>query len=287
MTLPSPETNSSTGLFHSRPPKIPTSLDTLPLEILLHIASFLDVRSALALAQTASALTDPAESRIWRDLVISRPRLHTDWVEALLTRTSKTADAQAKMAGIPPAVEAYGIVRFYLDALQARPSRRGYVRNITLDDRQRIPLNFGRLLDMVSASVRELHLSPAAMSLTRGREHYMSPLDLFRSVTAPLTGLRKVSITITSSWHATVSSLLTAAPNLVVLRLWDRLAPSELRDSRVLVGLPWEIPPLPRMEQLIVDDMNEAFGPLLALVVEHAPGLQGVVIRDQGFKWRP
>lgn len=256
---------------------------SLPGELITYTASLLDRKSAAALASCHSSLQQAGEATLWRSLRVTdkecRPIVHLKqpWELWRVDVTDSTS--------VAPYFRLNGntneIFEQFLQNLTANSWRVKMVRSLEIDLRYGLPKNLLKILGEVGQNLERLVLK------TPGPVHHAAyslntMVELFRSMPGLFSALQEMRIDVRYRWSETVVTIARAAPNLRVLHVRSH-------PHRISGGPRYRHDPvtLPHLEELIVDEMEDAFVPVLSQITASATGLQRVALRDHTHKWRP
>ncbi len=255
------------------------SLICLPYPLLRQIAGNLDIHSASNFATTVRTFQEPAETRIWRKIKFNSGDLAgTIWRRQLekgpATSTNRLSEHQRSLDVI-------------LKLVTTTPSRAAAVRDLEFYLPSDIPTELVELLDRVSRGLEELFIQlPPSLLTMIPRAGSLSVHLIFDELRSTFA-LRVCRLKVHYDWEKMVTSLLQKAPNLRELHVRNHCS-EPIPSSRPLsTEILSSIPNLSILTTFIFEDSLQKHSPLLAAVVERAPNLQKVVLRDHAFQYRP
>ncbi|WVO14477.1 hypothetical protein L204_102112 [Cryptococcus depauperatus] len=268
-------------------------LTGLPPEILYQIASLLDIKSALHLAQVSRALQAPAESRLWRKLVVTRWNILANTTSLFNSGLLPPEKIGHDLLSDPEAwiLSSQELFERLLSMLKSCSRRRAYIKELNVQPEVRIPVAFIELLDELAPVLETLHIdfpfarmgfyrmAPRPPPLPR----FTSLLGIIKGLHNPLTSLRNVSIHIENEDCGTlILALLRAAPNLESLYVSMDIPYVQYRTCKEIYN---NLPSLSSLKSLIMQRMNTCVVRSLVAVVRNAPNLEHVALRDSELRW--
>jgi hypothetical protein len=270
----------------------PYSLTDLPNEVLRHIASHLDARSATKLARTSTHCHEPADANLWRVLTVTdRSPLPPASPLPIETSAAGTYGDQHVLvstlkAGQQPAPTASYVVRKTLKKLERLPWRSGQVRVLDIDLIHNTPPELVDLIARVSGGLKELSLRTPVYFAAMSNGTFRSSYEIFDHLRTPLYALRHVTVDVNDHFSETLTRLLSLAPNIQHLHIHSYvrtpstapIAPIPVLNAVCL---------LPRLTELIVEDIHPSSVPAIQALVAQARRLRHVSLRDHAMRYRP
>lgn len=194
----------------------------LPSEVLRHIASYLDIPSAISLLTTHSSLYDAGESRIWRDIRIPwhPPSLYLS-NRVLLPDLFNKIEQEQHLDALHPTMKAVrDSIHFFVVSLSAVPSRIAHIRSIQYTCRRWMMIELLDLLQLVKHRLEILEVGHIPFNLTEyPAEGLLSLGSMLRQVDGQLLNLRHVRLGVAIECYPTLVALSTVAPKLEVLEI--------------------------------------------------------------------
>jgi hypothetical protein len=173
-------------------------------------------------------------------------------------------------------------------------NRRKGVRRIFLDIDRLLCKEFGGVLEIVKDTLETLELYPPTFPYSSLSQRPLYTIkQLFADSSIRLDRLRHLSLPLGLNWDETLTSVLKYTPNLTTLHLSSMQPYSgSWGDTIVFPGMKsgfsaTEIPSLPWVKELEVDEMSESFEKVLTALVDGARDLRRVGLRDPSESWTP
>jgi len=261
------------------------SYTDLPAEILINIASHLDISSAISLAQTSSFSHQAAESRIWGDIKI-------DYINRFYHDPSPEEEIDEMKNDL------YGP---YISLIPLRPWRSTLVRSLVVEPQFTPSPDLSHLLKLISGGVHHLRIMyPTGLLVP------LSPLKIISQIIEDiaLPALEEIEVDI-GDWGCLVA-LLRGSRGLKKLTVRGPESLGSVTASAMALGMGMsgigtsdtitanirpevhvDIPEVLHLEYLSIDRVDTAVIPLLAKIVANSPRLKTVIIGDSLNLWFP
>ncbi|WVQ79779.1 hypothetical protein IAT38_001879 [Cryptococcus sp. DSM 104549] len=280
-------------MTHQAEQPFSTTLTSLPAEILFGITSHLDPRSSVQLSQACHTLQQPAESRVWHRIRLT----HCNTIgnsfappDTELPEADAQREAELRRTHVGAwSLSSQKLVKHLTRVLDSAPWRRTYVRELDLELQHAVPLEVVSLVRSLGNVLEDLRILLPTMlpGLVTPSElpGFTSVVGVFMSLPGQLTALKRVRISIQSDWHDTIFAILRVAPNLEVLHIENHLLSTKtFKPYNPDID---RLPLIPSLKTLITQESHTCFGPTLTAIVESAPNLETVALRDPALLWRP
>lgn len=270
----------------------PLSLLDFPIELIRSITAHISQSSAVALALTCRQLREAAESVIWHHLFVTDratpPRFPSAPSPTLAQAYIPSSILSAPPRGVftlPSPSASHALIDTLLTYLSAQPWRATQLRTLILDLRHELPASILDVLTLCTG-LEHLELRSPGPSFTVAPYALTATLDLFRSLPSPLPSLLHLRLEVRYRWNETLVEIVEKVPNLEVLHILSH-------PRRISGGVPpirSKLIPrgtLPRLRELIVDEMEQSFVPTLTPLIQAALRLEAVALRDHAHRWKP
>lgn len=263
----------------------PSYFLALPIEILRCIASNLKKAEAKNLALTCVNLQEVGESIIWRQLSLTdRDFAHLISSPCPSAREYVPPVTPSSHVTVTTPSASRSLLATLHSLLSAQPWRPAQLRSLSLDLRYELPSSLSSILNSAKA-LEHLEIRTPGPSFHSTSYSLTATLDLLRSLSQPLVSLRHLRIDVRYRWNETLVEIVRQAPNLESLHILSH-------PRRISGGVPpiksRMIPTstLPRLKELIVDEMEQSFVATLTPLVEAADRLEAVALRDHAHRWK-
>ncbi|EIW68343.1 hypothetical protein TREMEDRAFT_63513 [Tremella mesenterica DSM 1558] len=255
---PSPPTTSATPA--SKRQRINPTLSTLPFELFVAIAQFLDYNSLVNLSRVSRALQDPSESIIYSSLPLM------DLAGRISSSSRSSAhlldlafDKWEQLIGPDGSADVlYGAMELLRSSFNSRPQRLMWVREVKVHCWQE---------------------SPVKIMPSYTKETFDNFPKLYK--------VERMSIALESDWEAYLIGWLNIAPGIKSLIIYaGEIPPEESDDEEEKTHekdeKPW--PVLEELEELTVLSMLTTLEGFISWVIRTSPKLRMLKIRAFGYK---
>jgi hypothetical protein len=285
--------------LHANEARARVHLTSLLPHILHQLTYYLDRPSAISLACTTSLIRPYAESSAWKDLNISAQRAflpqrdaydhlqplggHSLYSIREMYTWGPEKDQVDQDVDHPQALAKY--MKELIGLLSGHDHWRRGVRAIYLDTDRLLSADFGSLLDLVKDTLKTLELFPPgfAYPTPEGRAPY-TPRELFEGCSIRLNNLQNLVLPLDTNWDSCLSAVLKSTPNLRNLRLCSSQPYCGSWGKSIIypnMGIDIsQIPILPCLRDLEIDEMSMAFIDVVLKLVKGAKGLKRIGLRD-------